>query len=171
VHYIAEDFSVNGALFAAVESLLADMAATLEASFSARAFSDQLLGDAMTFGVDVLKGVTTGELLELEVVSIQYAETHLVYYYGDDESVQSYNSGNWDRSVSTNAIIAFMSVATVGFITFIGVTRHGFNAYLKLRSATDSEIGASREMQMTAIHSPFGATNQKFQPVNAGLML
>jgi hypothetical protein len=173
VHFVAEDFSVNGASFEAVESLLADMAATLEASFSAGAFSEQLLEDAVTMGVDVLKGVTTGELLELEVVSIQYAETHLVYYYGDDESVQSYNSGNWDRSVSTNAIIAFMSVAAVGFIAFIGVTRHGFNAYSKLRSATDSEVGVGHkvDMQTTAVRSPFGATSQKFQPVNAGLML
>jgi hypothetical protein len=170
VHFIAEDFSVDGASFAAVESLLADMAATLEASFSAGAFSEKLVEDAMTTGVDMLKGVTTVELLSLEVVSIEYAETHLVYYYGNDESVQSYNIDNSDRSVSTNAIIAFMSVAAVGFIAFVGVTRHGFNAYSKLRSATDSEVGHNMEMQMT-VNSPFGATDQRFQPVNAGLKL
>lgn len=87
VPFMVEDFGVNGASYDAVESLVANMAATLEASFSSGDFASGISADASKIGVDVLGAMTTVELTSFDITEISYSQSHLVYYYDGDVSV------------------------------------------------------------------------------------
>ena len=171
VTFIAEEYEVNGANYAAIENLLADMASTLEASFSSGVFTDYLKQEATTLGVDALSDVQSVELVSLEISSVQYAHSHLVYYYGDDSETVQENDGTWSTSVSSTIILAFMSVSALGFIAFVGIAHHGIRAYQTVSTSTDSEQASIAERQ-AAVRTPFGASTTKYRPVaNGGLKI
>ena len=170
VSFVAEDFSVNGASYDAVENLISDMAATLEASFNSGVFTEQLTHGAVTMNVDTLQGVSTVELVSLEIGRIQYAQSHLVYYYSSDEdSVQS-GSDNRASTVSTMVFLGFLSVVAVGFIALVGIAHHGVKAYERVSSVTDSE-DQSRQDRLAAVRTPFGTSQQNYRPVTAPLQI
>jgi len=161
VSFDAEDYSVNGASFAEVEGLLSDMAATLEASFAANEFAAQLLQEAATMNIDALQAMTTVALVSLQVVQIEYSTNHLVYVYGYEADVQSH-SGLDLYSMSTTALLFLVAVVAFGFVSLVGIARHGMSSYAQLSAVTDSERdAASAEMRVVA-RTPFGTNDQLY---------
>ena len=162
VSFEAEDYSVDGASFAAVESLLSDMAATLEASFAAGEFAAQLLQDAATMDVAALQGVTTVTLISLAVAQIEYSTNHLVYVYSNEEDVQSY-SGSGLYSMSTSVMLFLVAVVAVGFVSLVGIARHGVGGYARLSAVSDSVRDAAASTEMSAVvRTPFGSNAQQY---------
>ena len=169
VSFVAEEYTVNGAAYSAVESLITDMMATLEASFATGVFAYQLRQDATTMDVDALQEVTTVELVSLEIDSIHYASSHLVYYYGDDE-VQSVSATSSSNGISTTITVVFLLVVAAGFVAFVGISRHGMSSYKKLNTISDSSRDHKAEMSMN-VRTPFGVTSTKYKPVSAAIQV
>lgn len=172
VSFVAEDFSVNGASYDAVESLMADMAATLEASFYSGAFTEELVHGAVLMDVDTLQSVSTVELVSLDINRIRYAQSHLVYYYsGDDDSAQMQSgSDNAAHTVSTVVFLGFLSVMAVGFIALVGIAHHGVKSFERVSTVSDSEEQSQRD-RMAAVRTPFGTSQQNYRPVSTPLQI
>jgi hypothetical protein len=132
VTFIAEDFGIDGAAYAVVENLVADMASTIEASMSSSTFTSSLSGAVL------LNSVTGGELVSLEILSISFPNNHLVYVY-DNEVASSTSSTSAGMS---NAVFALAGiVSALAIVAFVGIAKHNFNGYKKVSSASDSEVG------------------------------
>lgn len=136
-----------GATYAVVENLVSDMAATLEASMSSGAFASTLSKTALAGHSDLLSQVSYAELVSLEISSIAYSNSHLVYVYSADAESSTVSSSSKIGGFSNGFIIMFVGVAAFAFVAFIGVATHGFNGYSKVRSVTDSE----QQMEMNEI--------------------
>lgn len=138
---MAEDFDVNGASYDAVQSLVSDMTATLEASFSSGVFATTISGEAVTLGIDVLGTVSTVELVSFDIT---YSPSHLVYYYDAEDSV-AVASGIDDSHylVSGTVLMIVGLVGLIGLVALFGIARHGSMSYEKVRIVTDSEQKAA----------------------------
>lgn len=133
VSFLSEAFGVDGTNYAAVENLVEDIALTLENAFASGTFVTQLTGEAKLMNSEVLEEVSAAELVSLEVVSISYTNSHLVYYY-DNNDVSADGSVSYSSAsgLSNGVIAMFVVVAAVGFVAFVGIVSHGFNGYSKL---------------------------------------
>jgi hypothetical protein len=160
VSFLTEDFGVDGTLYANIQNLVHDMASTLEVSIESGAFVQQLVHVSTQTSNSMLGDVTAAELIKLEVYSVRYSQSKLVYYADDQDSYTMHSNSDDDYSMSTTMIVIIAAVCSVAFIAFVGIATHTFNGYKKVSQVTESE----HEQQLAMARSPFMGLSQ--QPTN-----
>jgi len=153
VTFLAEDFGVDGALYAAAEGLVQDMGATLQSSIISGDFVQRL--STSTLASSSMKDIIAVEVLSLEIVSISYADNRLVYYY-DSGSSSTVSSG---PALSTGVVVLFGAVVVAGVIAVVGMVAHSYGSYQKVSTATDSEV--SEKVRLDGMKSRFEVKFEK----------
>jgi hypothetical protein len=155
VTFNAENFGIDGATYGAVENLVNDIGATIEASLTSGVFTSALSGS-------VLMGSVSGaQLVSLEIQSIAFLHSHLVYVYTSDEKAVVSSSSSTGLSTAAMSVVGIVCV--LGFVAFVGVVSHNFNGYNKVSSASDSDVRAvsmiavdnNSEIQLEEVRHPF----------------
>jgi hypothetical protein len=159
VSFVAEDFGVEGALYAAVEALVADMSATLQASMASGLFVQTLTKDALATGAVSVANVMSAELVSLEILSITYANNRLVYYYDSEASSSVSSSSSSGPALSASVVVVFVAVIALAGVAVVGMIAHSYGSYQKVSTASDSEV--SEKVRLSGMKSKFGVKFEK----------
>jgi hypothetical protein len=153
VTFNAEKFGIDGATYGAVENLVSDISATIEASLTSGVFVSALSGSVL------MGSVTGGELVSLEISTIAFSHSHLVYVYTSEDEKAIVSSSSSSSGMSSSVVTVAGVVVVLAFVAFVGIASHNFNGYNKVNSNSDSDVRAvvaiNAEVELEEVRHPF----------------
>jgi hypothetical protein len=147
VTFIAEKapFNTDGRSYAAVTSLASSIASTLSSAMSSGQFETKMQMESSLQNVVSLSSQAVAELVSLEVSSVTYVGTEGMITSTLPELSWSDYQQSYSESSGFESGVAFLGVAVVGFVAFVGIMSKGIKKYesLPTESIHHNEIVSS----------------------------